>query len=65
MFCFCAPEILHEASWRKAYLNASGKGRFRTFSAGSHPTGKVNPYALELLEKSHLPTAGAQEQGMG
>ena len=47
------------------YLNASGKGRFRAFSAGSFPTGKVNPYALELLEKSHLPTEGAQEQGMG
>ena len=49
----------------ESYLNASGKGRFRAFSAGSFPTGKVNPYALELLEKSHLPTGGTQEQVMG
>jgi arsenate reductase len=54
-----APSILAES-----YLNASGKGRFRTFSAGSFTTEKVNPYALELLEKSHLPTGGTHEQGM-
>jgi arsenate reductase len=40
----------------ESYLNVSGKGRFRAFSAGSFPAGKVNPYALELLEKSHFPT---------
>jgi len=35
----------------EAYLNASGRGRFRAYSAGSHPAGKVNAHALELLEK--------------
>lgn len=30
-------------------LNAVGKGRFRAFSAGSHPSGKVNPAAVSLL----------------
>lgn len=46
----------------ESYLNASGKGRFRAFSAGSFPTGKVNPHALELLEKSHLSTEGLRSK---
>jgi arsenate reductase (thioredoxin) len=40
----------------EAVLNAVGNGRFRAFSAGSHPTGIVNPFALELLEKSGFTT---------
>lgn len=39
----------------EALLNHLGKGRFRAFSAGSHPAGKVNPFAVELLQKSKLP----------
>ncbi|MBU2641471.1 MAG: arsenate reductase ArsC [Gammaproteobacteria bacterium] len=37
-------------------LTHLGKGRFRAFSAGSHPAGQVNPFALELLEKNHFET---------
>jgi arsenate reductase len=41
----------------EALLNDMGKGRFRAFSAGSHPAGQVNPFALNLLEKNQYPTA--------
>jgi arsenate reductase len=35
----------------ESILNREGRGRFKAFSAGSHPKGKVNPYALDLLRK--------------
>jgi len=46
----------------EAYLNSAGQGRFAAHSAGSHPAGKVNPFALELLEKNRLPTAGLRSK---
>jgi arsenate reductase len=38
----------------EAYLNAKSRGHFTGYSAGSHPTGKVNPFALELLSKNRI-----------
>jgi arsenate reductase len=35
----------------EAILNREGRGKFRAFSAGSHPIGRVNPLALNLLRK--------------
>lgn len=46
----------------EAILNHKGKGRFKAFSAGSHPTGKVNPAAIELLESLQIPTAGLRSK---
>ena len=46
----------------EAILNHAGAGRLRAFSAGSHPNGKVNPFAIELLERSHLPVAGLRSK---
>lgn len=43
-------------------LNTLGKGKFRAFSAGSHPIGRVHPLALELLEKNGLPTSGLRSK---
>jgi len=46
----------------EAYLNSAGRGRFTAYSAGSHPAGKVNPFALELLEKNRIATAGLRSK---
>jgi len=39
----------------EALINYRGQGRFRAFSAGSHPNGKVNPHALKLLQELNIP----------
>ena len=39
-----------------------GKGRFKTWSAGSHPNGVVNPATISLLEEIGLPTAGLRSK---
>jgi len=39
----------------EALLNAMGRGRFRAYSAGSHPKGEIHPLAKELVQKNRLP----------
>jgi protein-tyrosine-phosphatase len=46
----------------EAYLNARGNGRFRAYSAGSHPNGKINPFALELLGKHRIDSGGLRSK---
>ncbi|AKM33259.1 protein-tyrosine-phosphatase (plasmid) [Pandoraea faecigallinarum] len=40
----------------EALLNTMGQGRFRAYSAGSHPTGKVNSFAIEKVQSSKYST---------
>lgn len=40
----------------ESLLNHQGKGQFRAFSAGSHPTGSVNRFVMELLTQQKMPT---------
>ena len=46
----------------ETYLNTAGKGRFRAYSAGSKPGGRVNPFALALLERTRIDTAGLRSK---
>ena len=46
----------------ESIMNKLGKGRFRAFSAGSHPSGRVNPLALDLLERLDFPTEGLRSK---
>jgi arsenate reductase len=46
----------------ESIMNKSGKGLFRGFSAGSHPNGKVNPLALDLLKSLDFPTEGLRSK---
>ena len=46
----------------EAILNGEGKAKFKAFSAGSHPSGKVNPFAMELLEQRRYPIDGLRSK---
>jgi protein-tyrosine-phosphatase len=47
----------------EALMNHYGQGRFKAYSAGSHPKGEVNPLALEELKKLRLPADGYRSKG--
>jgi len=40
----------------EALLNRHGQGRFRAYSAGSHPKGQVHPYTIDLLRNLNFQT---------
>jgi len=46
----------------ESILNARGQGRFTAYSAGSHPAGRVNPFAIELLARMKLSTDGLRSK---
>jgi len=39
-------------------INYVGRGKFKGYSAGSHPATAPNPFALETLRRLHFPTDG-------
>lgn len=43
-------------------LNGMAPTRFSAYSAGSQPKGEINPFAIELLQKNRLPTAGLRSK---
>jgi arsenate reductase len=43
-------------------LNSRDQGRFKAYSAGSQPVGRVNPHALEFLRQAGLPTEGLRSK---
>lgn len=46
----------------EAILNRTAGGRFRAYSAGSHPRGQVHPFALQLLSNLGHPTEGLRSK---
>ena len=46
----------------ESLLNAMGEGRFRGYSAGSHPSGHVNPLVLAFLAANGIDTRGARSK---
>ena len=46
----------------EALINHLGGDGFKAFSAGSHPTGKVNPNALATLKRHGISTEGFSSQ---
>ncbi|CAN5464970.1 hypothetical protein BH10PSE5_BH10PSE5_26820 [soil metagenome] len=40
----------------ESIMNRVGAGKFKAYSAGSMPAGKVNPFALTLLQRLNYPT---------
>jgi arsenate reductase len=52
-----ARSILAESIMRK-----DGRARFCSFSAGSQPKGRINPFALKVLERANYPTEGMRSK---
>ena len=46
----------------EAILERLGAGRFKAYSAGSHPAGRVNPYAADLLKRLNHKTEGLRSK---
>ncbi len=46
----------------ESIMNRLGAGKFKAYSAGSQPSGRVHPYALELLQRLSYDTSGLRSK---
>ena len=46
----------------EAIMNNKGRPNFTAYSAGSHPTGRINPYALKMIQTARLPIEGLRSK---
>ena len=46
----------------EALFNTMSAGRFQAYSAGSHPSGKVNPFAIEQVRALGYPVEGLRSK---
>ena len=42
--------------------STTGAGRFRAYSAGSHPKGQVHPLAIDVLQSNHVPSVNLRSK---
>ena len=62
MCCFYVPITPLVRSWRKPSWTRVGIGKFKGYSAGSMPRGKIHPMALELLNRLNYDTSNARSK---
>src|SRR5262249_34544353 len=46
----------------ESILNSVGRAKFRGYSAGSHPTGRINAFALDWLKTNRMATEGLRSK---
>ena len=46
----------------ESVLNSVSRAKFRAYSAGSHPTGTINAFALDWLRTNRMPTEGLRSK---
>ena len=59
---FLCPGNTARSIMAEALLNHLAGGRFRAFSAGSHPKGQVHPLSIEQLDAAGIPTGGLRSK---